>query len=286
MAVLKKSAAFAVAGLSLSAALLIPTESRGQEAEAFFKQNCVACHTIGGGRRVGPDLKGVTERQDREWLVNFITDPQGVLASGDPYAIKLKSDMGGAMMIKVPGITPEMANKLLDYIQAESGIATAAAPTPAQPPPLPRKIVAVPALFVGDETLSGGAPPCISCHAVDGLPGLGGGRLGPDLTLVAGRLGGREGLSAWLSSTPTPTMRSVFANHRLTAQEIAVLAGYLEQTNANGQGPVSSPRGGLFLAGVGGASACLVVFGLAWRRRLKGVRTPLVQQSRKGVSDV
>ncbi len=37
---------------------------------------CAACHTIGGGKKVGPDLKGVTKKRSKEWLHNFIRNSQ------------------------------------------------------------------------------------------------------------------------------------------------------------------------------------------------------------------
>ena len=57
-----------------------------QEAADYFRQNCTSCHTIGGGRLTGPDLKDVTQRKDRQWLARFILDPGGVIAGGDAYA--------------------------------------------------------------------------------------------------------------------------------------------------------------------------------------------------------
>ncbi len=37
------------------------------EAEKNFAV-CKACHTIGGGKLIGPDLKGVTERRDEDCM--------------------------------------------------------------------------------------------------------------------------------------------------------------------------------------------------------------------------
>jgi mono/diheme cytochrome c family protein len=270
----------AVAVPMVLAALAAGLGALAQDAATFFQQNCAACHTIGGGRRVGPDLKGVTSRRDRSWLVTFINDPQGVLASGDPYAIQLKQQMGGALMIKVPGISPELAGRLLDYIDGQSG-----APTPASAPPPPAvavKAVPAPGLFTGAEALSGGGPPCISCHSVTGLPGFGGGALGPDLTQASSRLGGAAGLAAWLASPPTPTMRAVFGARRLTPSEIASLVSYLQDESALPANSASPVKGAVLFAGAGGAAGCLLLFGLAWRRRLKSVRAPLVEASRKG----
>ena len=47
-----------------------------QDAAGFFKQNCTSCHTIGGGRLTGPDLKDVTTRRDRQWFVQFRRAPK------------------------------------------------------------------------------------------------------------------------------------------------------------------------------------------------------------------
>ena len=57
---------------ALSALLLWGSEiTWAQDTAAFFKQNCTSCHTIGGGRLTGPDLKDVTTRKDRAWFVQF-----------------------------------------------------------------------------------------------------------------------------------------------------------------------------------------------------------------------
>src|SRR6266545_4951688 len=58
----------------------------GREAADFFRQNCVSCHTIGGGRLTGPDLKNITQRKEREWLIEFLQSPQAMMDKGDPYA--------------------------------------------------------------------------------------------------------------------------------------------------------------------------------------------------------
>ena len=42
------------------------------EGEQIFTTICIACHTIGGVKFVGPDLKDVQKRHSEEWLVKFI----------------------------------------------------------------------------------------------------------------------------------------------------------------------------------------------------------------------
>ena len=62
-----------------------------QPGQALFKRLCAPCHTIGVGDRVGPDLRGVTERRDRAWLASYIQHPDKVRARHDPIAMSLEA---------------------------------------------------------------------------------------------------------------------------------------------------------------------------------------------------
>jgi protein SCO1 len=55
----------------------------------LFRSRCSACHTIGMGASVGPDLAGVTSRRDRAWLARYVAEPDRVLAEKDPIAVEL-----------------------------------------------------------------------------------------------------------------------------------------------------------------------------------------------------
>jgi protein SCO1/2 len=57
--------------------------------QRLFASKCSACHTVGKGDRLGPDLAGVTERREHAWLMRYIQHPDEVLASGDPIAAAL-----------------------------------------------------------------------------------------------------------------------------------------------------------------------------------------------------
>src|SRR3954468_18615382 len=39
--------------------------------DVFAAKGCNGCHKIGGGKLVGPDLKGVTGRRDKEWIAKM-----------------------------------------------------------------------------------------------------------------------------------------------------------------------------------------------------------------------
>lgn len=57
--------------------------------QRLFASKCSACHTVGKGDRIGPDLAGVTDRREQAWLARYISAPDEVLASGDPIASAL-----------------------------------------------------------------------------------------------------------------------------------------------------------------------------------------------------
>src|SRR5665213_1794142 len=71
------------------------TQSGG---EAIFNTTCIACHTIGNGVLVGPDLKDVGKRQSMNWLKTFIKSPQTVFKNGDKNAATLFKNANGVIM--------------------------------------------------------------------------------------------------------------------------------------------------------------------------------------------
>lgn len=245
-----------------------------QQAAEYFQKNCAACHKIGGGRMIGPDLKDVASRQDREWLIRFMLDPQGVLNSGDPYALKLQKEANGVIMYSIPGMTREIASSLLDYIESRSrGEVTSSVTDTVMAPTIPPDPVAGDRIFSGVTVLANGAPACITCHSGAG-PRIGG-SLGPDLTAVFTRLNGREALMAWLSSPPTPTMRSVFSQSSLTTDEARQLVDLFErwsQMKQNyGQSNFMIVMSVLFF-GVGGVVISYLFMAGIWSRRFQSAR--------------
>lgn len=253
-----------------------------QDAEQFFNTHCVACHTIGSGRILGPDLKGVLDRQSREWLVEFIVDPDSKLDS-DPYAQQLLAETpGGAIrMIPIVGMTPLIANSLLDYIASKSGAdAGPAAPMEEVLPFTAEQRELGLKYFTGSESLRNGAPACNSCHTTAGLGRWGGGSLGPDLTQAITRLGDRIGLTGWLASPASLTMQPVFKDHKLTPVEIDALVAFLENESNNTE-DAPSVTASFFGVGVIVAIALLALFGFLWKGRYTATRIPMVEKSKR-----
>jgi len=275
---------FRNAGLLLPA-LLLPLfaslPSKAQDRMDDFRVNCMSCHTIGGGRLVGPDLRNVAERKDRAWLARFIVDPLAVLDSGDAYAIKLRDEARGVLMPTVPGMTIDRAMNLLDLIEAESvldksqfaGIQISDRPFTAEDIATGREI------FLGIQRLTKRGAACVSCHSVNGIGVLAGGKLGPDLNAVFERLNGRKGLATWLSAPATPTMQAVYKDHPLDSEEILPLVAFFADK------AVAPPESGqaatliFILLGLAGTAAALVLFDITWKKRFRAVRRPLVHDS-------
>ncbi len=138
------------------------------------------------------------------------------------------------------------------------------------------------AIFLGTRPLASGGPPCISCHSVGTLGGLGGGRLAPDLTRVYERLGGRKGVGAWLGAPATPTMGSMFRTKPLKPEEITALLAVIEDAAAKNAPVAAGPSLPFFFLGFGGMLLGLVGVQAAWRNRFRGVRRPLVHGHERG----
>lgn len=275
--------------LSVAAVVLswIAGSAPAQDTTAYFRQNCVSCHTIGGGRLTGPDLKDVTKKKDREWLQSYLLNPQAKINAGDPYVLKMVEEARGVVMPMPPGITPELAGKLLDLIDAESALESSQfrGAQVSNAPFTPADVARGAAIFLGEQPLRNGGPACISCHSTAGLGGLSGGQLGPDLMRVYERLQGRMGLTAWLQSPGTVTMRTLFANTPLDPAEVSALVAYFEKQARDGAPATASAPLNFILYGLGGAILGLVLMDTFWRGRMRGVRWLLThEQSSRGNS--
>ena len=241
------------------------------EGETIFNQKCLGCHTIGQGALVGPDLKDISAQRDRDWLVRWITAPDQMIASGDPIAIELTQQFPGIVMPNL-GLSDAEAEAVLAYIDSRSGTAPA---SPVAAAVLPKgDVTRGKDFFTGNLRFSGGGPSCMACHSVSGIGALGGGQLGPDLTLAVNKYGGTDGLAAFLGNPPTQTMSVIWGPNPLTPQEQADLVAFLDQASLTGRPGDAIVK--LSALAVVGAFLFLGLTQLIWRKRLRGVRRPMV----------
>lgn len=279
-----------LAGLAILAASLawfstraqaLPLAQTAKDGEAIFKQECAGCHTIGGGRLVGPDLKDVTQRQSLDWLKGFISAPDKVIASGDPTAKQLVAEYKLAMPNL--GLSSNQVDALLAYLESQSTsnsqqTATASPAEPAGQVASTGNALAGRELFTGVRRFSARGIPCIACHSVANLPALRGGGLGPNLTHVIQRYGGPTGLASTLASLPFPTMQGIFATRPLTPAEQADLLAFFAQAD---QTPAQTANNSVYLfagLGIGGSLILLGLLAIFWPRQRQS-RSEILRRS-------
>ena len=72
----------------------------------LFKAKCTACHAL-DAKMVGPALTGVSDRHSEEFLLKWIPNSQGMIAAGDPDAVKLFNENGKVAMTSFPELDEE-----------------------------------------------------------------------------------------------------------------------------------------------------------------------------------
>lgn len=236
---------------SLSRALtmlfVVATSSIGNaqdRGEAIFNQICVACHTIGNGRLVGPDLAGVHIRRDESWLINMIQSAQSLIDEGDTVAEALLAEYNGIVM---PSQTLPIDDirAVLGYIALQSGGVDAIdepAPEVNTEDLLPGNVQFGRDLFVGRVRFQNRGASCITCHNLNTGDVMTGGSLAKDLTDSVPRLT-RLGVDAMMASPPFAPMRVAFDGKEVTEEERKAIVDYLQFVEANQDGSETQSYG-------------------------------------------
>jgi protein SCO1/2 len=85
----------------------------------LFATRCAACHSIGHGASVGPDLQGVTTVRSRAWLSRFITVPDQMLTEKDPIATALFKQYNQVQMPNLH-LNEGEVNAILGYLETKT----------------------------------------------------------------------------------------------------------------------------------------------------------------------
>jgi len=229
-----------------------------QSGEDMFAKNCMACHTIGSGDRVGPDLKGIEQRRSIEWIGSFILSSEKMISSGDQDAID-NFEKYNKIKMQDFNLSSAELDELINYI-IKAGGGDIPAPTIEEIVLTPEeKQILIPVgtrLFEGNDKFEAGGVSCFACHHVSYEGMKQGGSLGTDLTNSFNKYNGAAGLKGFIMSPSSAIMEAEYTNHPLTQEEIMSLVVFFEDVNGNGTTVFESSI--LLVGGI--ISSCLLIF--------------------------
>lgn len=102
----------AATGLTVDPALA----RKGQSL--WNNRGCTGCHSIGGGKRSGPDLAGVLERRELGWLRRWLKNPTEMLET-DSLAQAMLAQYNNTKMPNLR-LSDQDVEALLQFVAAES----------------------------------------------------------------------------------------------------------------------------------------------------------------------
>ncbi|GMQ82782.1 MAG: hypothetical protein BMS9Abin05_2244 [Rhodothermia bacterium] len=256
----------------LGISFFISSTSAQDRGEMLFNQTCVACHTIGSGRLVGPDLAGVHTRRDESWLIKFIQSPNGVIESGDRAASALLQEYAGLLMPDQL-LSDDDVRAILGYIALRSpeggGFVDESVEIVSSEDLTSATVDRGRNLFIGKIRFENRGAACNSCHNVNSADVMTGGSLGTDLTDAITRLT-RPGVDAMMANPPFPAMRTAFSGKALTEDERSAIADFLQFVDAKeSASPANNYGNTLFIGGLVGLALLLGIFFLLGKRGAK-----------------
>jgi nitrite reductase (NO-forming) len=92
----------------------VPTDPVAVQGKLTFDSKCLACHSIGGGDKMGPDLYGVTRHADAAWLTRWLKNPDEMLKT-DAHA----KEMLGRYHVPMPNqnLSDEGIKQVIEYFK-------------------------------------------------------------------------------------------------------------------------------------------------------------------------
>jgi len=263
----------------LSSSVLI---SQNDEGEKLFS-TCAACHTIGGGKIVGPDLKGISDKREEDWIIKFVQNSTELIASGDADAKAIFEEFNSITM-PPNALSDDQVRSIIAYIDSKSAEAgDGGEEAPAEEITYTEKEIEDGAkLFSGEMRLKNGGASCISCHNVkyDGF--MSGGGLALDLTESNTRISA-VGISGMIKNPGFPAMREAYKNHKITEDEIYNLTAFLvhvDEEKENHKGGNSANA--LLIGGFGGLFLIFILLAmLKTRVKAKSVNQAIYDRQLK-----
>jgi len=212
--------------------ICLSATGRANDGEQLFNKTCFACHSIGKGRLVGPDLLNITDKRSQEWLISFIKSSTSLIKSGDPEANAIFKEYNNLLMPDNAYSDAQIVS-ILEYISQgganDSGQGNAAevdilSGTTAD------NVNAGLRIFSGRQQLTNGGAACSACHKVSDERIFSSGTLAKDLS-ESHDVMGSAGMAAIIRSSPFPVMQVAYKEHALTEEEVINLTAYLKSVS-------------------------------------------------------
>jgi mono/diheme cytochrome c family protein len=80
----------------------------------LFNSNCAACHHL-DRRGVGPALRGMAQKYEKEWLYSWIRNSQAMVQAGDPIAVALFNEWNQSVMQAFPLLSDQDLDNIVAY---------------------------------------------------------------------------------------------------------------------------------------------------------------------------
>ena len=71
-------------------ATVTPSDPDAVRGKLAFDSKCLACHSVGQGKKLGPDVAGVTKRRSDQWLARWMKAPEEMLKTDADAKAMLK----------------------------------------------------------------------------------------------------------------------------------------------------------------------------------------------------
>jgi len=93
--------------------------AKAEKGQTVYDVKCSSCHRLSGPRLVGPSWEGVTKRRKPEWILNFVTNVDEMLAK-DPTAMAQLEEC----LIRMPNqnLADEDAYAVLEFMRKNDGV--------------------------------------------------------------------------------------------------------------------------------------------------------------------
>ena len=119
---MRKSSLGASAGMMMILVTLLMGLSftvRAQEADPIagkklFNANCAACHKL-NKKAVGPALRGVSAKYEKEWLYSWIKNSAAMIKAGDAQAVAIWEEYNKSAMNAFPQLSNEDIDNIIAY---------------------------------------------------------------------------------------------------------------------------------------------------------------------------